>query len=81
MNAIGQSSLHEVNYYETALRVRDSVRAPDSVACIRAGTARGGNYKTRASDAILFRSVQKRELFHVIAQALFRQGRDIVVSK
>ena len=58
-----------------------SVRAPDSVPCIGAGTSRGRNSETRAFDAVLFRSVQKRELFHIIAQAPFRQGRDVVVSK
>jgi len=74
------SSRHEAEYYETALRVRGSVRASDSVACIGAGTARAGNSETRAFDAISISSVQKHELFHVIAQASFRQGRDVVVS-
>jgi len=61
--------------------VRGSVQASDSVPCIGAGTARGGNSETRAFDAILFQSVQKRELFHVIMQVPFRLGRDVVVSK
>jgi len=60
--------------------MRGSVQASDSVPCIGAGTARGGNSKTRAFDALLFQSVQKRVLFHVIAQAPFRQSRDVVVS-
>jgi len=76
---IGHSSRHEVKYYKTA--VRGSVRASDSIPCIGAGTSRGGNSKTLAFDAILFRSVQKHELFHVIAQAPYRQGRDVVVLK
>jgi len=59
------------------LRVRGSIWYSDN---IRAGTARGGNSETRAFDAISISSVQKRGLFHVIAQALFRQGRDVVVS-
>jgi len=33
-----------------------------------------------AFGAISISSVQKRGLFHVTAQALFRQGRDVVVS-
>ena len=36
--------------------------------------------KPRAFDAISIPSVQKRGLFHVTAQALFRQGRHVVVS-
>jgi len=52
----------------------------NSIACIGAGTARGGNSETRAFDAISISSVQKRGLFHVTAQALFRQGMDVVVS-
>jgi len=36
--------------------------------------------KPRAFDAISILSVRKRGLFHVIAQALFRQGRHVVVS-
>jgi len=59
------------------LRVRGSVRNSDS---IRASTARGGNSETCAFDAISISSVQKRELFDVIAQALFRQGSNVVVS-
>ena len=59
------------------LRVRGSVRDSDS---IRAGTARGGNSETRAFDTISISSVQKRGLFHVTVQALFRQGSNVVVS-
>jgi len=58
------------------LRVRSSVWDSDS---IRAGTAKGGNSETRAFDAISILSVQKRWLFHVTVQALFRQGSDVVV--
>ena len=47
---------------------------------IRAGTARGGNSETRVFDTISILSVQKRGLSHVIAQVLFRQGSNIVVS-
>ena len=57
--------------------VRGSVRDSDS---IRIGTARGGNSETRAFDAISISSVQKRGLFDVTVQALFRQGRDVAVS-
>jgi len=74
------SSRHEAKYYKTALCVRGSVRASDSFGCIGVGTARGGNSETRAFDAISIQSVQKRELFHVIEQAPFRQGRDVVAS-
>jgi len=42
------SSRYEVKYYKTSLRVRGCVQASDSVACIGVGTARGGNYETRA---------------------------------
>ena len=59
------------------LRVRGSIWYSDN---IRAGTARGGNSETRAFDTVSISSVQKRGLFHVTAQALFRQGRDVVVS-
>ena len=58
------------------LRVRGSVCDSDS---IRAGTARGGNSEICAFDAISILSVQKRGLFHVTAQALFRQVSNIVV--
>ena len=40
----------------------------------------GGNSETSAFDAVSISSVQKRELFHVIAQAPFRQGSNVVVS-
>jgi len=73
------SSHHEVKYYRSAQHVRGSAWASDSFACIGDGTARVGNSHTRAFDAISIYSVQKHELFHVIAQALFRQGRDVVV--
>jgi len=79
MFAIGHSSHHEAKYYETD--VRGSVRAADSVPCTGAGTARGGNSETCMFDAILFQSRQKRELFHVIAQAPFIQGTRVVVLK
>ena len=59
------------------LRVRGSVCDSDS---IRAGTARGENSETSAFDAISISSVQKRGLFHVTAQVLFRQGSNVVVS-
>jgi len=65
------------NITKPLLRVRGSIWDSDY---IRAGTARGGYSKTRAFDAISISSVQKRGLFHVTAQALFRQGRDVVVS-
>jgi len=71
------STCHEVKYYKTA--VRGSVRASDSFACIGVGTARGANSETCAFDAISIQ-IQKHKLFHVIAQAPFRQGRDLVVS-
>jgi len=48
---------------------------------IRAGTARGGNSETRAFDAISISNVQKRGLFHVTAQAPFRQGSNVVVAQ
>ena len=57
------------------MRVHGSVLDSDS---IRADTARGGNSETRAFDAISISSVHKRGLFHVTAQALFRQGSNIV---
>jgi len=63
------------NITKQLLRVRGSVRNSDS---IRAGTARGGNSETRAFDAISISSVQKRGLFHVTAQALFRQASNVV---
>ena len=63
------------NIAKQLLCVRGSVRDSDS---IRAGTTRGGNSETRAFDAISISSVQKR-LFHVTAQALFRQGSNVVV--
>ena len=56
--------------------VRGSVRDSDS---IRIGTARGGNSETRAFDTISLSSVQKCGLLHVTAQALFRQGSNVVV--
>jgi len=74
------SSRHEAKCYKTALCVHGSVRASDSFACIGVGNAKGRNSETRAFDAISLLSVQKRELFHVIAQVQFRQGRDVVVS-
>jgi len=74
------SSRHEAKYYKTGLRVPGSVRASGSFAWIGVGIARGGNAETRAFGSISTFSVQKRELFRVIAQALFRQCRDIVVS-
>jgi len=74
------SPLHEAKYYKTALRVRGSVQASDSFACIGVGTARGRNSETRPFDAISIQSVQKRELFHVIAQAAFRQGSSSITS-
>jgi len=83
MIAIGDCVLSlssEIQYYKTALRVRGSVWASDSFACIRVGTARGGNSETCAFYTISIYSVQKRELFIVIAQAPFRQGRVVVVS-
>ena len=75
---IGECPLAMKRYITKQLmRVRGSVRGCDS---IRAGTARGGNSETRAFDVISISSVQKRGLFHVTAQALFRQGRDVAVS-
>ena len=65
------------NITKQLLRVRGSVWDSDN---IRAGTARGGNSETRAFDALSILSVQKRELYNVIAQALFRQGTNAVVS-
>jgi len=65
------------NFTKQLLRVRGSVWDSDS---IRAGTVRGGNSETRAFDAISISSVQKRWLFHVTAQALIRQGSNVVVS-
>jgi len=65
------------NFTKQLLRVRGSVWDSDS---IRAGTARRGNSETRAFDAISTSSVQRRGLFHVTAQALFRQGSNVVVS-
>jgi len=65
------------NITKQLLRGRGSVRDSDN---IRAGTARGGNSETSTFDAVSISSVQKRGLFHVIAQALFRQGRDVAVS-
>jgi len=60
--------------------VRGSVQASDSFAWIGVGIARGGNSETCAFNAISIQSVRKPELFHVIAQGLFRQGRDVVGS-
>jgi len=60
--------------------VHGSGRASDSFACIGVGTARGGNSETCTFDAISVHSVQKRELFRVIAQAPFRQGCSSVAS-
>jgi len=65
------------NITKQLLRVRDSVWGSDSIG---AGIARGRNSETRAFNAISNSSVQKRGSFHVTAQALFRQGRDVVVS-
>ena len=65
------------NITKQLLCVCGSVRDSDS---IRAGTARGGNSETCAFDEILISSVQKRGLFHVTVQVLFRQGGNIVVS-
>ena len=73
------SSRHEAKYYITALYVRSGMRASDCFACIEVATAKG-NSETEAFGAITSQSVQKRELFHAIAQALFRHGRDIVDS-
>jgi len=74
------SSRYETKYYKLPLHVHGSVQVSDSFACIGVGTAREGNSETCAFAAISTKSVQKRELFHVITQAPFRQGRDIVVS-
>jgi len=65
------------NITKQLLRVRGSVWDSDS---IRVGTGRGGNSETRAFDAISISNVQKRGLFHVIAQASFGQSREVVVS-
>jgi len=65
------------NTAKQLLRVRGSIWDSDY---IRAGTARGGNSETRAFDAISMSSVEKRGLFHVTAQVLFRQGRDVFLS-
>jgi len=64
------------NITKPLLRVRDSIWDSDN---IRAGTVRGGNSETCAFDAISISNIQKRGLFHDTAQALFRQGRDVVV--
>jgi len=45
-------SRHEAKYYKIALRVRGSVQSSDSFACIRVGTARGGNSETRVFEAL-----------------------------
>jgi len=80
MTVIGDvSSCHEAKHCKTALHVCDSVQASENFACIGAGTARVGNSETCVL-TISILSVQKRGLFHVIAQVLFRQGRDTVVS-
>ena len=65
------------NIAKPLLRVRGSVRDSNSIG---AGAARGGNSETCAFDAISNSSVEKLGLFHVTAQDLFRQGRDVVVS-
>jgi len=65
------------NFTKQLLRVCGSVWDSDS---IRAGTARGGNSEMRTNDAISISSIQKRGLFHVTAQELFRQGGNVVVS-
>jgi len=65
------------NITKQLMRVHGSIRDSDN---IRVGTARGGNSETCAFNAIPIPSVQKHGLFHAITQALFRQGRDIVVS-
>jgi len=57
------------NITKQLLHVHGNVQDSDSM---RAGTARGGNSETCAFDAISISSVQKRGLFHVIAQVLFR---------
>jgi len=64
------------NITKQLMRMRGSVRDSDS---IRAGAARGGNSETRAFDTISLSSVQKCGLLHVTAQALFRQGSNVVV--
>jgi len=64
------------NITKQLLRVRGSVTDFDS---IRAGTARGRNSETHAFDAISISGVKKRGLFHITAQALFRQGSNVVV--
>ena len=73
------SSRHEAKYYITALYVRSGMRASDCFACIEVATAKG-NSETEAFGAITSQSVQKRELFHVTALVLFRQGSNVVVS-
>jgi len=64
------------NFTKQLLRVHGSVWDSDS---IRAGTAGGENSETSAFDAVSVSSIQKRGLFHVIAQAPFRQGSNVVV--
>jgi len=64
------------NITKQLLRVRGCVRDSDSM---RAGTARGGNSETCVQHNINF-ECSKRGLFHVSAQALFRQGSNVVVS-
>ena len=46
---------------------RGSVWTSDSFACIGVGTARLGNMKTRAFNAVSVSSAQTSVLFHVIA--------------
>jgi len=46
----------------------------DSFACFGAVTGRVGNSETCSFDAISIWSAQKRELFHITAQVLFRRG-------
>jgi len=51
------------------------------LACIGASTASVGKSETCVFNAISIQSVQKRGLFHVTAQVLFRKGRDVAVSQ
>jgi len=85
------SSRHEAEHCKTALHTHDSVQTSDSFACIGAGTTRVGSSETlaklclnwycvRSTQHRFRQSVRKRGMFHVIGQALFRQGSDIAVS-
>jgi len=75
------SSRHEAKYYKIALRLRLCVAVYELLTALLALELAlpVGNSETRAFDAISVYSVQKRELFHVIAQAPLRQDRDVVV--